>query len=236
MLFSSLATALVLLTSSVSALPKPPPATNLDSLAARYPKNDLPAPDGLQLKYVLLGVGTQNYTCNGNETAAPGTTGAVAKLYDIGTRLNRDPLAPWKISSISGLALSLSSFPNLLDGYLMLEGYNEWMGNHFFTQMDATTSIPTFYLDHVKATPFPIAMVTKKNAVDAPKSACPGTKNEGAIQWLQLVDEKGLSAGGVNTVYRVETAGGNKPAVCKDQKATFEVPYTAQYWVYGPKA
>lgn len=159
-----------------------------------------------------------------------------AKLYDIGTRLNRDPLAQWKISSISGLALSLSSFGNLLDGYLMLEGYNEWMGNHFFTKMDAITSIPTFYLDHAKVTPFPNAMVTKKNGVDAPKTACPGTKNEGAIQWLQLVDEKNLSAGGVNTVYRVETAGGNKPATCKGQKAAFEVPYTAQYWVYGSKA
>lgn len=77
MLFSSLSAALLLLTSSVSALPKIPRATNLNSLAARYPKNDLPAPDGLELKYVLLGVGTQNYTCTGNETDAPGTTGAV---------------------------------------------------------------------------------------------------------------------------------------------------------------
>lgn len=235
MLFSGLTAALVLLTSSVSALPQPPPTTNLDSLAARYPKSDLPPPDGLQLKYVLLGVGTQNYTCGSNETAPPGTTGAVAKLYDIGTRLNRDPLAQWKISSITGLSLSLSAFPNLLEGYLMLEGYNEWLGNHFFTKMDATTSIPTFFLDHAKTTPFPNAMVSKKNSTDAPKTACPGTKNEGAVPWLRLVDDKGLSAGGVNTVYRVETAGGKQPAVCKDQKATFEIPYAAQYWVYGPK-
>jgi hypothetical protein len=45
-----------------------------------------------------------------------------------------------------------------------------------------------------------------------------------------------LSSGGVNTVYRLETAGGNKPATCQGQKKYFEVPYAAQYWVYGPKA
>lgn len=158
-------------------------------------------------------------------------TGAVAKLYDLGTRLNGDPLAQWKIGSISGLALQFHAFPKLLDGYLQLQGYQRVLGDHFFTQ-----TTPTFSLNKIPTTPFPIAFVAKKGEADAPKSACPGTKNEGAIKWLYLLDN-GSSQGGINTVYRLETAGGNKPKTCEGMagKTNFEVPYAAQYWVYGPK-
>jgi hypothetical protein len=80
--------ALTLLTGSVTGLALPgkqiyTPSYNLDKLAklqALMPKSALPTPDGLQLKYVLLGIGTQNYTClTGDENAAPGTTGATGK-------------------------------------------------------------------------------------------------------------------------------------------------------------
>lgn len=72
-------------------------------------------------------------------------------------------------------------------------------------------------------------MLAKLNETDAPGSSCPGTNAEGAIKWLLLKDNgKGLSQGGIDTVYRVETAGGNKPATCKGQKAAFEVKYSAQ--------
>lgn len=155
----------------------------------------------------------------------------------MGTRLSRDPLAPWKINTISGLALSLSSFgDNWLESYLLMEGYNEWVGNHFFSKLQDATSMPTFSLYKLKTTPYPIAMVAKKDQADAPKTACPGTTNEGAVPWLRLVDDKNLSVGGVNTVYRIQTAGGKAPATCSDQKEAFEVKYSAQYWVYGPKA
>ena len=82
---SATVSALALLASSVNALPAKQtqtytPASNLDRLAKLMPKSALPAPDGLQLKYVLLGIGTQNYTCaTGDENAAPGTTGAKGK-------------------------------------------------------------------------------------------------------------------------------------------------------------
>jgi hypothetical protein len=52
-------------------------AANLTSLAAKYPPSTLPAPEGLHLQYVVLGVGTQNYTCTGGEASEPGTTGAL---------------------------------------------------------------------------------------------------------------------------------------------------------------
>ncbi|KAF2258943.1 hypothetical protein CC78DRAFT_89080 [Lojkania enalia] len=238
MKFSVIVVALSAFTGSVIAVPtygKPQPQPHqpgsLTSLAKKAPKSDLPAPPaGLVLKFVGLGLGTQNYTClTGDETVAPGTTGALAKLYDIGAKLNSDPLASWKISSLSGLALSLSSNSMLLDTYLKFSGYEKVLGDHFFTE-----NIPTFALSKVAMSPYPLAYVTKDSAVDAPKSACPGTKSEGALQWLKLSDKDGRSQGGVNTVYRLETAGGNKPVVCKGQKQTFEVPYAAQYWVYGP--
>jgi hypothetical protein len=55
------------------------PAANLSRLASLVPRSSLPVPTS-RLKYVVLGVGTQNYTCtsdDGNET--PGTTGAMGK-------------------------------------------------------------------------------------------------------------------------------------------------------------
>lgn len=79
---SATVSALALIASSVDAIPVKQaqtytPASNLDRLAKLMPKSALPAPDGVQLKYVLLGIGTQNYTCaTGDENAAPGTTGA----------------------------------------------------------------------------------------------------------------------------------------------------------------
>lgn len=81
---SATVAALALLASSVTALPTKQktytPAANLDKLAKLMPKSNLPTPDGLQLKYVVLGVGTQNYTClTDDENAAPGTTGATGK-------------------------------------------------------------------------------------------------------------------------------------------------------------
>lgn len=57
--------ALALIADSVNALPAKKtetPASSLDKLVKLMPKSALPAPDGLQLKYVVLGVGTQVIT------------------------------------------------------------------------------------------------------------------------------------------------------------------------------
>lgn len=85
MLFPSFSTAVMAVaafTSTVEAWPQWPQApSGMSSLAKKMPANSLPAPDGLELKYVLLGVGTQNYTClTGNPADAPDTTGATGKF------------------------------------------------------------------------------------------------------------------------------------------------------------
>jgi hypothetical protein len=138
-------------------------------------------------------------------------------------------LAKWKIGTISGLALQFIDKPKWLEGYLKMLRYERILGDHYFTG-----AVPTFALNQVPTTPFPLLYVKKNGFVDAPKSSCPGTKNEGAVQWLHLIDN-GSSQGGVNAVYRIETAGGKAPKTCRGMKKTFEVPYVAQYWVYGPE-
>ncbi|KAJ4332839.1 hypothetical protein N0V87_008052 [Didymella glomerata] len=232
------ASALTLLTGPVNGLALPGKQVytpsgneqNLAKLEALMPKSALPAPEGLQLKYVLLGIGTQNYTClTGDENAAPGTTGATAQLYDIGTHLSTDPFARWTIPSISPLALSLSTAPARFTQNLQSLGYEHMVGHHFFSGAS-----PVFALDQL-ASPYPMTILAKLNETDAPATSCPGTGNEGAVKWLLLKDTKGVSQGGIDTVYRIETAGGNKPATCKGQKQTFEVKYSAQYWIFGPK-
>ncbi|KAF2203164.1 hypothetical protein GQ43DRAFT_367510 [Delitschia confertaspora ATCC 74209] len=195
------------------------------------PENTLPPPGDLQLKYVVLGIGTQNYTCvTSDSSSVPVSIGAIANLYDIGTRLSNDPLASYKLPTLSGLALSLSLFPTQLSWYLSLSGYQKVLGKHYFS----ADKVPTFSLSNVKPLPFPQAMVTKNDTMNAPKTACPGLKGEGAVLWLKLNDN-GFSVGGVNTVYRLETAGGNAPKTCDKMAASFTVPYAAQYWIYGDK-
>jgi hypothetical protein len=89
MLFSTITTALLFAASATAAalpLPGKPqtytPARNLKSLAKLFPQSTLASPDslGLDLKYVVLGIGTQNYTCSKpDDSVAPGTTGAYGK-------------------------------------------------------------------------------------------------------------------------------------------------------------
>ncbi|KAF2817062.1 uncharacterized protein BDZ99DRAFT_374537 [Mytilinidion resinicola] len=197
----------------------------------QQPDNSLPPPTGLVLKYVLLGTGTQNYTCTvPGSTAAPGTTGALATLYDLGTKLSSDPLAKWKINTLSGLTLSMSSYPQVLGLFLSASGYNNILGKHFFS----SAGVPTFALENVQTNPFPQVNGKKNATMTAPADSCPGKTNEGAVPWLQLIDAGG-SCGGINTVYRLETAGGSAPATCAGiTTTTFEVAYAAQYWIYGP--
>tara|TARA_R110002003_G_scaffold200_1_gene15645 strand:- start:16896 stop:17438 length:543 start_codon:yes stop_codon:yes gene_type:complete len=149
-----------------------------------------------------------------------------ATLYDIGTQLNNDAMAKWKIPSISPLALSLSAYPVALDWSLKSQGYNNLVGHHFFASINGANT-PTFALDQL-ATPYPMAQVGKLSETAAPASACPGLQGEGTIKWLYLKDTKGLSQGGIDTVYRLETAGGMAPTTCKGRPASFEVKYAAQ--------
>ncbi|KAL6704832.1 hypothetical protein ACN47E_007636 [Coniothyrium glycines] len=107
---------------------------------------------------------------------------------------------------------------------LYCQGFQYLVGHHFF---DLDT--PVFALDRLSQAPYPVAMVRKLAETDAPTSSCLDTQIGDNIKRPFLKDVKGISRGEVDTVYRVETAGGNRPATCKGQKPNFEVHYVAQY-------
>lgn len=123
--------------------------------------------------------------------------------------------------------LSLSDYPKAVITALELLGYSNVIGHHFF-QSRNNVSTPIFALNSSSDEPFPIAEVTKINAVDAPALAYPGLRGEGPVQWLHLLDRQNVSRGGIDTVYRIETAGGKAPDLCTNQRAAFTVPYAAQ--------
>ena len=154
-----------------------------------------------------------------------------ATLYDLGSALVYDPWAQWKLNTITPLALSMYWNKDAMTWFLAASNYKQVLGKHFFTPA-SPSSIPTFSLYEVKENPFPIAYVAKKDNMTAPEQSFKGLTNEGAVPWLRLVDN-GSSQGGVNTVYRIETAGGASPKTCSGKPAHFEVPYAAQYWIYG---
>ena len=77
-------------------------------------------------------------------------------------------------------------------------GYEHMIGHHFFAG-----AAPTFALDQLSS-PFPETVLGKLAETDAPTTSCPGNNAEGAIKWLYLKDTKGLSRGGIDTVYRID--------------------------------
>ena len=160
-------------------------------------------------------------------------------------------MAKWKIGNLASLALSLSYQPQVLSWSLESQGYNHIIGHHFFTNLTGVNT-PTFSLDALQK-PSPLAIVPRINQTDAPPSACPSENGLPAIQWFYLHDAAGLSHGGINTVYRIETAGGNRPATCQGMPPSWEVKYAAECksipktlsrtsltrrtdWMYGPKS
>lgn len=228
----SLAAALTLATAALAAPAPGPLVARQASLSnVKMPSNTLPAPaSGSFLKYLVLGVGTQNYTCaNGDAATVPAAVGAVAALYDASS-LNSNRVAAMLIPAISPLALAASQMGDpALQAYLRAMKFERVAGKHYFTA-GATGLVPTFSLDQLSGAP--VARVKKGAAMPAPSYACKGTKGEGAVDWLELLDN-GSSTGPISKVYRVETAGGKAPANCQGAPASFTVPYATQYWVYA---
>jgi len=180
---------------------------------------DLPPPAStLELKYVALGRGTQNYSCTA-PSAVPSALGAVAVLFDITSlaRANSNLLPNLTTEAVYIPFDPLTSTELSITGIYWL-GY---LGHHFFT----AAGVPTFDLSNVGD----ILYGAKKASVAAPSDANAGPAGTGAVPWLQLQDNGGSV--GLSEVYRVETAGGNAFATCTDA-GVMTVDYAAQYWFY----
>ncbi|KAI9684462.1 MAG: hypothetical protein M1829_002272 [Trizodia sp. TS-e1964] len=183
---------------------------------------NLPPPSSnLTIRAVVLGRGTQNYTCNGYATsAAPLAIGAEASLYDARKLLD----TPSLFNSLPGFSVHLE-IPDESKRFVAKYALTR-IGQHYF----ASDGSPIFDLTVGREN---LGFLRAKRVANVPAPACApkGQGGEGAIDWLFL-DDKGGSQG-LSAVYRVETAGGKAPATCDGMPAFFEVQYAAQYWFYG---
>ncbi|KIW08675.1 uncharacterized protein PV09_00626 [Verruconis gallopava] len=212
---------------SALAIPGLSAGSSKRAFTVSLPPSGLPDPSSISpavtLKYIALGVGTQNYTCasSPNSASAPIQVGAKATLFDAGQFFNT---FPGMVQTLPGLALGLYTMTGQPDMTRILGG--SVLGHHFFNSLGQ----PTFDLSKINA-----RLTAKKlSGVAAPADSCPGPNNAGAVDWLELTDiGGGASYGGITYVYRVETAGGKPPAKCTDQSGAFTVPYAAEYWFYG---
>jgi len=92
-------------------------------------------------------------------------------------------------------------------------------GHHYF----ANLTTPTFDLN-TSAHSWGTVGCKKINTTNAPNSA-------EDVAWLKL---SSLSRDGctISEVYRLNTAGGQPPATCSGMPSTFEVQYSAEYWMW----
>jgi len=179
-------------------------------------------PKGSKLVAVVLGVGSQNYTCSSKfPSAAPTPNGALATLYDISCTVAKDPAAASYLSALEIATGAYSSFsiPKSL-------GYAQ-VGSHFFAP-DAKT--PVFEIgaeDKDKHLKF---VGTRLENIAAPAGSVPNS-----VDWLKLGRSPAheYESKGVNYVYRVYTAGGKAPTACNGVDGALTQPYAAEYWFYN---
>ncbi|EEP77003.1 predicted protein [Uncinocarpus reesii 1704] len=173
---------------------------------------ELPSPASeLALKYITLGVGTQNYTCaNLEKSAKPALVGAVATLYDVSCLASQ---SSWFLDMFARMVVRLPvrMVNRLVPKYLG----SEMQGHHYFEGR-----VPLFDLRTNGHNDYAYVSVAAK--VPAPQNR--------DVDWLRLdrVDGSGIEA-----VYRVKTTAGKAPTSCKNMPDQFEVKYIAQYWMYG---
>ncbi|PLB55855.1 hypothetical protein P170DRAFT_453097 [Aspergillus steynii IBT 23096] len=177
-----------------------------------------PAP-GLKLKYVAIGRGTQNYTCNATDASTtPNAVGAVATLYDASCIVHRNPeLLHALTGPFSHFIPGVIHFVSAIFSRLIHSSTDTVvLGEHYFEGK-------TPFFD-MRLGGYPDWVGTKKVAsADAP------TKGND-VPWLKL---ESTNSSGIHDVYRIYTAGGKAPANCQGQNPYFVVDYAAEYWFYG---
>lgn len=176
-----------------------------------------PISEGASIRMIVIGRGTQNYTCSSSSAqAAPVAQGAVAQLFNATcdyARLNDAVMADF-----TAMALKYSVPTGK-------EAEQRHVGHHEFTDK----GVPLFWLKtdtvdfgYIQAKPDAI-----KSA--APKDASKGSNGLGSVPWLKL----NAVEGDYKEVYRVHTAGGVAPKTCEGIEGSFTVEYSAQYWFYA---
>jgi hypothetical protein len=207
---------------------------------------ELPSSGNATLKYILLGFGIQNYTCESTEATAA-SIGAVAMLYDV------TPLYPGQgpqsltieaFNELTTTTLHNKDIPlNLLEPPLLGADPSEPFLNPgedlVLDSVDAPIPFVGHHFFNINRTPqFKVSgdngdvnfLATKLDSATAPGSADVGPDGTGAVGWLYLGAGEGTVGG--SYVYRVITAGGNSHG-CAAGNAVDSTSYTTQYWIFA---
>jgi hypothetical protein len=217
----------------------PPPLPLASIAASNTGLAALPTPTGPP-KYVQLGLGYQNYTCNGTSfvQTAP-SSGAIANLYDITNDLspsNIDTISPAALKKFEACLTATSCVPaqgqdcDLCHTIAMAASEPDALrqtGLHLFDR-PAAAQVPNF--DIYDSNDF--ISVKRAGGVAAPAGSYTGSNGLGTVAWLYLVDNASGRSHGLSSVYRVETAGGVAPSTCTAAGTQVFIPYAAQYWFY----
>ncbi|KAK6360047.1 hypothetical protein TWF696_001166 [Orbilia brochopaga] len=179
-----------------------------------------PPPQGQLLKRVVVGYGTQNYSCSNGQVVP---NGAKAVLYDVSCPVSSNSgiekyLAPVALHTDPNFQ---STFVKLCSSILQAQAN---VGVHDF-QGDFAT--PVFHFSDKKSK-FCGAVANK---IPAPPGSDSGKKpdNHGAVPWLRLTSKPGMGST-YSTVYRLYTAGGQTPpGPCNGPQV---IPYAAMYYFY----
>ena len=214
-----------------TCLPTPDLASKISGFLARAtqktvpPNSTLPAPiANLTLKYIALGLGTQNYSCpTSSADAVPTAIGALANLYDTTDAIVG--MAAMAMAPVATVSRVLSTITCEADSHDSAAQLNQ-IGQHYF---DAAGT-PTFDLS-----PENLLLKAKKiDASNAPGGACVGRDGGAAVPWLMLQDDGTGRSRGLGQVFRVETAGGSAPPTCEGAPVgTLTRDYAALYYLYG---
>ncbi|KAF2461932.1 hypothetical protein BDY21DRAFT_359956 [Lineolata rhizophorae] len=174
----------------------------------------LPVPEaGLSVAQVVVGRGTQNYTCaSSTSDDEPEAAGALAQLF------NATCIAATYPELLSRMTVLAMDFPIPTSDDPDSPTSRMHSGTHFF--QNATTPFFTLEdagLGHVA--------LSKKNVTDAPNK-------EDDVKWLKLASN-GAEDNAWQEVYRVNTVGGVPPKTCEGLQSTFTVQYSAEYWFWA---
>lgn len=189
--------------------------------------NYLSPPDaGFTLSRVVLGRGTQNYTCaDSTANSIPVSQGAVADLYDASCLAAKHPEL---LHRLPGALVSLNK--NLIGSAVSIiskmSRADILVGHHYFAP---NNTVPVFDFRMKKPQPW-ILMGKRDQSVPAVTTASKGiaTEPNGAVDWLRIKAIASMSVD-FKLAYRVQTAGGKPATTCQGQPESFEIQYASEY-------
>ncbi|KAJ6491194.1 hypothetical protein C8R45DRAFT_196806 [Mycena sanguinolenta] len=172
-------------------------------------------------RFILLGVGIQNYTCSGTTFAS---IGAVASLFDTTCLLvnpsdfNTLPTRAFDHWFLAGADTSASDIGAEIH-VPVLDGF------HFFVESPSGTGLSPEW-DFSSITGNPNDFVIGAKVGDLPD---PTGDPSFDIDWLQLSAVEGDLA---SQIFRIDTVGGQPPASCVAGDPDIQVKYVAKYWLF----